>query len=67
MKNKHRYKREFIPSELTEKAFDIYSDSTLAFYEKDGSFWYAFNQNEEPMELGDINDVENLLLSLGEE
>ena len=38
MKNVNRYKKEFIPSELTEKAFAIYSDSDITFYEKEGIF-----------------------------
>lgn len=67
MKNKHRYKREFIPSELTEKAFAVYSDSDITFYERDGVFWYGFNPQEDQMKLGTIEDVEELLLSLGEE
>lgn len=67
MKNKHRYKREFIMSELTEKAFAVYSDSDITFYERDGVFWYGFNPQEDPMKLGTIEDVEELLLSLGEE
>lgn len=67
MKNKHRYKKEFSPAELSEKAFAIYSDSDITFYKKEGIFWYGFNPQEDPMELGDISDVEALLLSLGEE
>lgn len=67
MKNRNRYKKEFSPAELSKKAFEIYSDSDITFYEKEGIFWYGFNSQEDPMELGDINDVENLLLSLGEE
>lgn len=66
MKNKHRYKREFIPSELTEKAFAIYSDSDITFYEKEGIFWYGFNPQEHPAELGTIEDVEEFLLSFDE-
>lgn len=67
MKNKQRYKKEFSQEELSEKAFLVYSDSTLTFYEKDGAFWYAFNPSEDPVELGDINDVEEFLLSFYEE
>ena len=67
MKNKQRYKKEFSPKELSEKAFTVYSDSTLTFYEKDGVFWYAFNPSEEPVELGTMEDVEEFLLSFYEE
>ena len=66
MKNKHRYKKEFSPAELSEKAFAIYSDSDITFYEKEGIFWYGFNPQEDPVELGTIEDVEEFLLSFDE-
>lgn len=66
MKNKNRYKKEFSPSELTEKAFAVYSNSDITFYEKDGSFWYGLNSTEDPVELGTIEDVEEFLISFDE-
>lgn len=66
MKNKHRYRKEFSPEELSERAFQIYSDSDITFYEKDGSFWYDLNQSEDPVELGALADVEEFLLSFDE-
>ncbi len=66
MKNKNRYKKEFSPSELTEKAFEVYSNSDITFYAKDGSFWYGLNSAEDPVELGTIEDVEEFLISFDE-
>lgn len=51
-------KYEFNKSELTEKAFAVYSDSSFTFW-KDaaGTFYRSDNPNSEKVEVGTIEDV----------
>ena len=51
-------KYEFNKSELTEKAFAVYSDSSFTFW-KDaaGTFYRSDNPNSEKVGVGTIEDV----------
>lgn len=53
---------EFNGSELTEKAFTVYSDSSFTFW-KDaaGTFYRSDNPNSEKVEVGTIEDVNDFL------
>ncbi|MBD5451282.1 MAG: hypothetical protein HDR25_01445 [Lachnospiraceae bacterium] len=53
--------------ELSEKAFNVYSNSDFAFYKDGDTFYGAYNSNEEPFELGAIEDVESFLTGFAEE
>lgn len=55
-------------NELTEKAFDVYSNSDFAFYKDNaGMFWKADNQNANPdTEIGTIRDVIDFLEQFAE-
>lgn len=52
----------FMPWELTEIAFDIYSNSTMVFYydSKSETFWCAENLKSDPVfqfeNIGKVND-----------
>lgn len=50
-------------NELTEKAFDVYSNSDFVFYKDNtGKFWKADNQNADTdVEIGTIKDVIDFL------
>ena len=67
MKNKNRYKKEFSPSELTEKAFEVYSNSDLDFYEDRDSNIYIDMQDSYCSIIGDLKNLEQLLMEYGEE
>ena len=55
-------KYEFNKSELTEKAFAIYSDSSFAFWkDANGTFYRSDNPNSEKVEVGTIEDVNEFL------
>nr|DAL52591.1 MAG TPA_asm: hypothetical protein [Bacteriophage sp.] len=43
--------------ELTEKAFQVYSDSSFTFWKEGENFYYSDNPNSEPAELGTLEDV----------
>lgn len=57
-------KFEFMPYDLNEKAFEIYSISDFTFYIDDsGCFWCAENSKAKPLEkLETLKDVEEYLL-----
>lgn len=55
---------EFTPYDLTNKAYGVYSDSSFTFYcDSKGNYYYADNPNSNPMELGNINKVNQFLES----
>ena len=55
-------KYEFNKSELTEKAFTVYSDSSFTFWtDADGTFYRSDNPNSEKVEIGTIEDVNEFL------
>ena len=55
-------KHEFSASELTEKAFVVYSDSSFAFWtDAAGTFYRSDNPNSEKVEVGTIKDVNDFL------
>lgn len=43
--------------ELTEKAFDVYSNSDIVFYTENGEFYAGMNKKEQPFHVGNIADV----------
>lgn len=53
-------------SELTEKAFDVYSDSSFVFWRMGETFFYSDNPNSEKVELGTLEDVNDFLESFAE-
>ena len=56
-------KHEFTgTNELSEKAFEIYSNSSFVFYKEGDTFFCADNSREKPFELGGLSDVEDFLL-----
>ena len=55
-------KYEFSVNELTEKAFAVYSDSSFTFWkDANGTFYRSDNLNSEKVEVGSIEDVNELL------
>ena len=57
-------KYEFREYELSEKAFDVYSNSDYDFYENsDGEFFVADNAKSNPfiVGIGTLNDVNDFL------
>lgn len=55
-------KYEFDKSELTEKAFAVYSDSSFTFWtDAAGTFYRSDNPNSEKVECGTIEDVNDFL------
>lgn len=55
-------KYEFNKSELTKKAFTVYSDSSFTFWKDvDGTFYRSDNPNSEKVEIGTIEDVNEFL------
>lgn len=62
-------KHEFTgTNELTEKAFEVYSDSSFTFWADNGIFFYSDNPKSEKVELGTLQDVIDFLESFsGEE
>lgn len=50
--------------ELTEKAFEVYSNSDIVFYAKDGEFYAGMNKKEQPFRVGNIADVIEFLEDL---
>lgn len=55
-------------NELTEKAFDVYSNSYFVFYKDNaGTFWKADNQSADPdIEIGTIREVIDFLEQFAE-
>ena len=61
-------RKEFRPEELTEKAFDVYSNSDFEFYTEKDEYFVAYNANDtHPQKLGTIDDVESFLLQFVDE
>lgn len=55
-------KYEFNKSELTEKAFAVYSNSSFVFWtDVAGTFYRSDNPNSEKVEIGTIEDVNEFL------
>lgn len=55
-------KYEFDKSELSEKAFKVYSDSSFAFWtDAAGTFYRSDNPNSEKVEVGTFEDVNEFL------
>lgn len=54
-------------NELSEKAFNIYSNSDFTFYKDGDTFYGAYNSSEKPFELGSIEDVESFLMEFAYE
>lgn len=48
-------------NELTEKAFQVYSNSSFAFWKDGDTFFYSDNLNSEKVELGSREDVNEFL------
>lgn len=53
--------------ELSERAFNVYSDSDFVFYKEGETFWAGYNQKEDPFELGSLEDVEDFLMEFADE
>ncbi len=48
-------------NELTEKAFQVYSDSSFTFWKEGDNFYYSDNPSSEKVELGSLEDVNEFL------
>lgn len=59
-------KIEFADYDLTEKAFEVYSNSDFRFYENNGVYYYSVGSEDEKSELGDMAAVERFLLEFAE-
>lgn len=59
-------KIEFSGSELTEKAFRVYSDSSFIFYMEDGLYFATCNEGEQRFQLGTLEDVNDFLESFAD-
>ena len=68
LKNPALEKYEFTgTNELTEKAFQVYSDSSFTFWKDRETFFYSDNPNSQKIELGTLEDVNEFLESFAEE
>lgn len=70
MKKTTLKRHEFMPWELSEIAFDIYSHSDMVFYYDTESkeFWYAENLKSDPIfQFSDIKHVNDFLEGILEE
>ena len=52
--------------ELTEKAFQVYSNSSFTFWKDGDTFYYSDNPNSEKVELGTLEDVNEFLEQFAE-
>ncbi len=52
--------------ELTEKAFEAYSNSSFTFWKDGDTFFYSDNPNGEKVELGSLEDVNEFLEQFAE-
>ena len=60
-------KYEFtVKSELTERAFEVYNNSSFTFWKEGESFFYSDNPNSEKVELGTLEDVNEFLEQFAE-
>ena len=48
-------------NELTEKAFQVYIDSSFTFWKDGETFFYSDNLDSEKAELGSLEDVNEFL------
>ena len=48
-------------NELTEKAFQVYSDSSFTFWKDGNTFFYSDNPSSEKVELGSREDANEFL------
>lgn len=56
------------PGELSEQAFNIYSDSDMELWQSpDGVFYWALNRRDTPVPVGTLEDIEALLTALSDE
>lgn len=53
-------------NELTEKAFQVYSNSSFTFWKDGDTFYYSDNPNSEKVELGTLEDVNEFLEQFAE-
>lgn len=60
-------KKELKVNEVSEQAFEIYSNSDLSFYEDRNSNIYINMQDGCCSMVGDLKDLEQLLMEYGEE
>lgn len=54
-------KYEFCEWEISQKAYEVYSNSSFVFYKHKDTYFVADNQNSEPYVIGSLIDVENFL------
>ena len=53
-------------SKLTERAFEVYNNSSFTFWKEGESFFYSDNPNSEKVELGTLKDVNEFLEQFAE-
>lgn len=58
----------FDDNDLSERAYSVYINSDLTFYreEKSGVYYAGLNHKEDPVEIGNLPDVEKYLISFDE-
>lgn len=58
----------FDDNDLSERAYSVYINSDLTFYreEKSGVYYAGLNPKEDPVEIGNLPDVEKYLISFDE-
>ena len=54
-------------NELTEKAFQVYNDSSFTFWKDGETFFYSDNPSSEKVELGSREDVNEFLEQFAEQ
>ena len=64
-----KYSRVEFTTELTDKAFDVYSNSDFVFYKYDDADCYLVADNgvARPFEIGTLDEVEKYLLDMQSE
>lgn len=60
-------KRYEFTSELSDRAFDVYSNSDFTFYHDGDQFHVADNPKAKAYPLGSLEDVETFLLQFADE
>jgi hypothetical protein len=53
-------------SKLTERAFEVYNNSSFTFWKEGELFFYSDNPNSEKVELGTFEDVNEFLEQFAE-
>lgn len=56
----------FCEWDISQKAFEVYSNSDFVFYKHKDVYFVADNQNSEPYEIGLLKDVEEFLLQFAD-